>query len=133
MHELWNIHLSLNAQVDRTVKTGDPIKARILDVNKKDGVVDLSLRPLHTAAGSKKAAKALSLMEVHIIHHCIRSASFNNDAVQLAVLYPPTHSLAAGRSPYNEKAVSLVFPVMSWPLQFYCCSHTCIQEHCTQS
>jgi predicted RNA-binding protein with RPS1 domain len=62
--ELWRFYLSLNAQVDGTVKTGDPIKARILDVNKKDGVVDLSLRPLHTAAGSKKAAKALSLMEV---------------------------------------------------------------------
>ena len=50
-------------QVDGTLKAGAPIKARILDVNKKDGVVDLSLRPVHTAAGTKKAAKALAEME----------------------------------------------------------------------
>ena len=50
-------------QVEGTLKAGAPIKARILDVSKKDGVVDLSLRPLHTAAGVKKAAKALESIE----------------------------------------------------------------------
>ena len=111
--EFWNSHVNLTAQVDGTVKAGDPIKARILDVNKKDGVVDLSLRPLHTAAGSKKAAKALSLIEVHKPIHCCRSASFSNDAVQLAVRssYPFTGSK---KEVYYEKATSLLFPVMSF-------------------
>ena len=49
--------------MDGTLKSGAPIKARILDVSKKDGVVDLSLRLLHTAPGVKKAAKALAAIE----------------------------------------------------------------------
>ena len=50
-------------QVEGKLKAGAPIKVRILDVSKKDGVVDLSLRPVHTAAGVKKAAKALAAIE----------------------------------------------------------------------
>ena len=50
-------------QVEGTPTAGTPFKARILDVSKKDGVVDLSLRLVHTAAGVKKAAKALAAIE----------------------------------------------------------------------
>lgn len=51
------------------LKVGAPLKARILDVSKKDGVVDLSLRPVHTAAAVKKAAKALAAFEASA-HSC---------------------------------------------------------------
>lgn len=109
--ELWNSHVNLTAQVDGTVKAGDPIKARILDVNKKDGVVDLSLRPLHTAAGSKKAAKALSLIEVHkttiaaaVLHSATMLCNLQSDL--------PTHPLAARRKSIMRK-------------QLHCFSRSC--------
>lgn len=60
--------------MEGTLKAGAPIKARILDVSKKDGVVDLSLRPLHTAAGIKKAAKALATIEASS-HHDAQTVS----------------------------------------------------------
>lgn len=50
-------------QAGGAAKAGAPIKARVLDISKKDGVVDLSLKPALTAAGTKKAAKALASME----------------------------------------------------------------------
>ena len=55
-------------QVEGTLKAGTPIKARILDISKKDGVVDLSLRQAHTAAGVKKAAKALAAIEASLLY-----------------------------------------------------------------
>ena len=50
-------------QAGGAAKAGAPIKARVLDISKKDGVVDLSLKPALTAAGTKKAAEALASTE----------------------------------------------------------------------
>ncbi len=116
--------------MDRTVKAGDPLKARILDVNKKDGVVDLSLRLLHTAAGSKKAARGLSLMEVYptnVAFAALDSVSLLCN-LQSFVLLPnhqqkavlPRESSCAG-SPCHVMTAAVL------PL-----SHTYIHENCFQ-
>ena len=62
-------------QAGGSAKAGAPIKARVLDISKKDGVVDLSLKPALTAAGTKKAAKALASMEASpVASSCASSA-----------------------------------------------------------
>lgn len=51
-------HSCIIYQVEGEATPGTRIKGRILDVNKKDGIVDLTLKAALVAAVSKKAAKA---------------------------------------------------------------------------
>lgn len=46
------------AQVEGSTDAGAPVKGRVLDVNKRDGIVDLSLLARLLAAKKAKATKA---------------------------------------------------------------------------
>ena len=79
-------------QAGGAAKAGAPIKARVLDVSKKDGVVDLSLKPALTAAGTKKAAKALASTEASPADHSCAPTD-PDDPIQSACT--PGHLLKA--------------------------------------
>ena len=63
----------LSTQVEGEAKPGSRIKGRILDVNKKDGIVDLTLKPPLVAAAPKKSATAIQPEVTCTLHSCLET------------------------------------------------------------
>ncbi len=102
-------------QADEKVKAGDEVTARILEVNKKDGIVDLSLKAALVSGGvpakkgkavkgkkgEVKAASKGAELEVGLV------APSHPSSILVFLIFPATNN-----SPF--------LPCRVWLLQFVC-------------